>query len=527
MSRNPGINKRNNQMYKERFVVNFQLPVRMAKNVFVGYPSSYRAGMSNLGFHFVFGELKSRSLMKVERIFVDTSPVTLESELKISSGDALFFTLSYEEDYLNLVRILIDSGIEPSREKRGCRPIIVVGGPAVSANPFPMSQVADIISIGEGEGTVSRIAGFVEEYSGGGKDEIVDKLSGVDGIFISGESGKGVTFAHPERIPKLPMSIVLSNKTVFSDMLLMEISRGCPGNCCFCLASAIYRPLRVMTYESIMEKIDEIPGFVKKVGLVSTSVTAHSDFSKIIEGLIKRGIKTSFSSLRAEDIDKEKAVMIGRAGTRSVAMAPETGSEAMRFIMGKKVPDKSYFNAAKLLSSCGINKFTLYFLSGYPGETEEVINETGLFMEKFRKAVGSKVVSVHINIVIPKPWTPLQYYALPKQKNLEKRLRKLEGVCRGVSRNIRIKSVRGALRQAVLSLGGEDVGKAVIEYGKGRISWKKALEHNNIDPGFIHDKDRASQVMPWEDISGPKNRHHLLGRFQNLINQTGTEERIT
>ncbi|MCD6378925.1 radical SAM protein [bacterium] len=498
----------------------------MANNVFVGYPSSYREGMSNLGFHFVFGELKSRELMRVERFFTDTSPLTFESGLKISSAIALFFSFSFEEDYLNLVRILIDSGIEPSREERGCRPIIVVGGPAVSANPVPMSQVADIISIGEGEETVAKIAAFVEEYNGGGRGEILEKLSGVDGIFISGQPGKGVVFAHPEIISKLPMSILLSGKTVFSDMLLMEISRGCPGRCCFCLASAIYRPLRIQPYDSIMETLEEIPRFVNKIGLVSTSVTSHPDFSRIVEELIKRKIKTSFSSLRAEDIDNEKALQIGRTGTRSVALAPETGSEAMRFILGKKVPDDAYFNAANLLALQGIKRFTIYLLSGYPGETEQVINETRLFMEKFKKAVRRGIVSVHINIVIPKPWTPLQFYAMPERKSLERKLKELAGACEGPSRNIRIKSVRSSLRQAILSLGSDDVGKAVIEYGKGRISWNKALAHNDIDPGFIHDKGRVSQVLPWEFISGSINRQYLLRRYNDLMNKTGTGETI-
>jgi hypothetical protein len=110
---------------------------------------------------------------------------------------------------------------------------------------------------------------------------------------------------------------------------------------------------------------------------------------------------------------------------------------------------------------------------------------------------------------------------------LEKRLKELAGVCEGPSRNIRIKSVRSSLRQAILSLGNDDVGKAVIEYAKGRISWNKALAHNNIDPGFIHNKGRVSQVLPWEFISGSINRQYLLRRYNELMNKTSTEETIT
>ncbi len=521
MSRNPGKNRKDNRRFKEKFIVNFQQPARMANNIFVGYPSSYRTGMSNLGFHFIFKKLKSRRLMRVERFFTDTSPFTFESGLKISSSTALFITLSYEEDYLNLVRILIESEIEPSREKRRCRPIIILGGPAVSANPAPMSEVADIIAIGEGEEVINDIADFVDRYGGEGCEKIADKLRGIEGIFVSGQSAEGVELAHPGNIDRFPVSAVLSSNTAFSDMLLMEISRGCTGNCCFCLASAIYSPLRIQRYESIMAVLGEIPEFVRKVGLVSTSVTSHPDFNRIVGELIKRGIKTSFSSLKAEDIDADKALMIGKAGANSVALAPETGSEDIRYILGKKVPDRAYFNAARLLSTQGISKFTLYLISGYPGESEKVIRETELFIKNFKRVIGKATLSVHINVVVPKAQTPLQFYALPEKKNLEMRLGKLAEICESITGNVRVKSIRGVFRQAVLSLGDEDVGKAVIKYGRGGISWKKALRNSNVDPEFIHDKKRLFEFFPWDHITGKTKRDYLFKRFEDLINLTG------
>jgi hypothetical protein len=52
--------------------------------------------------------------------------------------DALLVSVSFELDYVNLVKILISSGIEPSRQLRKSLPMLIVGGIAVTGNPEPV-----------------------------------------------------------------------------------------------------------------------------------------------------------------------------------------------------------------------------------------------------------------------------------------------------------------------------------------------------------------------------------------------------
>ena len=69
----------------------------------------------------------------------------------------IFFSISYEENLFDLVRMLVADGIEPLREKRAGGPLIIAGGPVISSNPVPFFPIADILCAGEGEELLPRV----------------------------------------------------------------------------------------------------------------------------------------------------------------------------------------------------------------------------------------------------------------------------------------------------------------------------------------------------------------------------------
>lgn len=514
MSRKPTI-RRNHRRYKESALRDFPDPQRMAENIFVGYPSSYRTGMSNLGFHFLYGNLRSRRAMKVERFFTDTSPHTYETGQHLSKARALFFSVSYEEDYLNLARILVESGVEPLRERRRSGPLLIAGGPAPSANPVPLGEIVDVVAIGEGESVIDSLADLALSHDIKGGGETARYLEGFRGIYVPGSGEVKSSFAEPEVSGIFTASAVISDGAAFPNMALIEVGRGCPGRCRFCLASALYRPLRMVSFADFKGVLEDFTADIAKVGLVSTSVSAHPDFREMIDYLTGRGVVPSFSSLRAEDIDEERAGALASAGVRSVALAPESGSEKMRAGLGKRVADETYINAAALLRDRGIRKFNLYILTGYPGESEDTYSDTAEFLGRFAEAASGSAVSVHINPLVPKAWTPFQFHAMERRKKLESKLGRLESVCRKAGLNPSTKSIRGSFRQAVLSLGDREVGRAVAKYAGGRISWIRALKDSGVDPDFIHSPRGIDKALPWDGMEGPVKKSELIKRYKN------------
>jgi radical SAM superfamily enzyme YgiQ (UPF0313 family) len=502
----------------------FPRPERGALRVIAAYPAPYRTGISNLGFHFLYGGLRKSSNLHTERVFSDTSPVTLETGSSLSSVAVILFSISYEEDFINVVRILHEAGVPPLREVRAGRPLVIAGGPAVSANPMPLVDIVDAMALGEGEETLGEIVRLIEEMS---RDEIdrrssgepgvlLEALSRIPGMLVPGHSRAGVSFREPVSPSHFPRSVIITPESVFPDTMLVESGRGCPGACAFCLATSIYRPFRFMPLAAFEALVENLHPAVRKIGLVSTAVAANPDFVSIVKLLASKGIAVSFSSLRAEDLDDEKAALVGSIGTASASLAPESGSERVRFALGKRVPDEVYFGAASKLRAAGVSHFTLYLLIGCPGDDAAALAETEVFMGRFRKAIGGRGFSVHVNPLVPKPWTPLQFWAMPEEREIAERQRAAEKMLRKLGLGVQIKSVRSALRQALFSTGDAAIGRAIVHHVEGGLSWKRALAEAGVNADFPHEKKGPETAFPWEAISGPVRRGTLFKRFEAM-----------
>jgi radical SAM superfamily enzyme YgiQ (UPF0313 family) len=428
---------------------------------------------------------------------------------------ALFFTVSYEEDLLNLVKILISLGIEPLRENRSEGPVIIAGGPVISSNPAPFFPVVDVLAAGEGEGTLPLV---IDAISAEGRDReaLSVRLSGVNGLILPGfrESTDPAAPVDPELFQH---SVILTPDTVFPDMLLVEISRGCPGACAFCMATSIYRPFRTMPLERFESIVDHAAGDGPvKVGLVSTAAAAHPDFAGMIDAVDSRGGRVGLSSLRAVDIDPAAAGAIGRAGIRSVSLAPESGSEEMRLRLGKKAPDGIYLEAARLLRAEGITGFTLYMLAGTPGEGKRTFTDTARFLRAFAEAAKGARVTVNLNVLVPKPRTPLQFMAMPRRDGLSSSIDSMKAACREAGIGISVKGQRSSMNQARIALGTEAVGRAAVRFAAGDTSWKRALKDEGIDPDHIHEERGISDTLPWERVFGVGSRETLMRRYRSV-----------
>ncbi|HEY7528564.1 MAG TPA: hypothetical protein VH660_05380, partial [Candidatus Deferrimicrobiaceae bacterium] len=131
------------------------------------YPNRYAAGMSNLGFLSVHARINARPDALCERAFLPAATEerllarrslflsSLESGSPLKNFDVVAFSLSFENDLLNVPSILSAGGVPPFRADRqeagGHRPLVLAGGFAASLNPEPSGVFADAVVIGDGE----------------------------------------------------------------------------------------------------------------------------------------------------------------------------------------------------------------------------------------------------------------------------------------------------------------------------------------------------------------------------------------
>ena len=146
------------------------VPAGGAFKVALVYPNLYYVGMSNLGFQSVFEMLNARPGVLCERAFLPDdihteeleaagSPlVTLDSGTALRDFDMIAFSVSFENDYLHVLKILRLAGIPLRASDRGPNdPIVVLGGAAVFVNPEPLAPFADLFAVGEGEALIPRM----------------------------------------------------------------------------------------------------------------------------------------------------------------------------------------------------------------------------------------------------------------------------------------------------------------------------------------------------------------------------------
>ena len=128
------------------------------------YPNHYYVGMSNLGFQTIYQSLNSEDDIVCERAFLPDSEdlleyqntqtplFSIESQKPLSSFDILAFSISFENDFLNILTLLdlAHIPIESRLRQRGY-PLVIGGGVAVFLNPEPLSEFFDLFVIGEAE----------------------------------------------------------------------------------------------------------------------------------------------------------------------------------------------------------------------------------------------------------------------------------------------------------------------------------------------------------------------------------------
>ena len=115
------------------------------------YPNIYKTAMSSLGYNILYNQLNERDDTWCERIIYPNTK-SIESNMPMKHLDIISFTLQFEEDYFNVLKMLKEAEIPLKRKERGDEyPLIIAGGPCATANPMPLSDYIDLFVIGEGE----------------------------------------------------------------------------------------------------------------------------------------------------------------------------------------------------------------------------------------------------------------------------------------------------------------------------------------------------------------------------------------
>jgi len=477
------------------------------------YPNTYWVGMSNLGLHTLYRTLNRHPGIVCERFFTD-HPRSVENRRPLSDFPIIAFSVSYELDWINVIRILMDNKIELKAAKRSGA-IVMAGGTAVTMNPEPACRILDVCFLGDGEGAADMLhEAFTLSSS---RTEFFDRLEGQCGIYLPARFNPVEPGGEP-RPPRLSImdplnspaySSVLTTDTAFGDMFLVETARGCPYHCKFCTARAIYAPFRPVPIEALLPVLDEAKASGLKLGLVSTSLNNHPQAAGLYAEILARGLAIAPPSLRFGMITPELLEHIRLSKVKGVTLAPETGSEALRRAIGKPIPNEAILEDIERLIASGIRDIKLYCMVGLPDETLNDIDATIDLIKRIRQSFikvsrGNKAVgtlSVNINTFVPKPHSTFERAPMITVNEAKTRIKRLAKGLAGTSNmSVSFEGPKWAYLQAVIARGDRRVFDLIHMLALNPENrWQEVLKNWPANPDYYALRSRPAQErLAWE-----------------------------
>ena len=524
------------------------------------YPNLYQVGMSNLGFQAVYRRLNDHPDLTCERAFLPpwdlwleyqrtgTPILSLESRRPLSDFAALAFALPYEADYPQVLKILDQAHIPLLADQRGPNfPLILAGGVTTFLNPEPLAPFIDAFFLGEAEGQVENFFYFLARNlkSNPDRHQVLKALAAsqpgayvpagyqptyhddgtlADFIPAPGYPSK-VMARHPPDLEAYPChSQLLAPGAEFGQMFLVEVGRGCGRGCRFCAAGFVYRPPRQRSLIELSRQIDLGLTQRHKIGLVGAAVSDHPAIHELCQQVVAAGGQLGISSIRADSADRGLFDLLAQGGVKTIALAPEAGSERLRQVINKGLSEAELNAAAVNLHKAGIPNLRLYFMVGLPTETREEVRDIARLVKRLKHAVtkssrgrkGLASLTVSLHSFVPKPFTPFQWVPFLDLPELKDRIRLVKRALKG-SPQVRVHAdlPKWAYIQALLARGDRRVGLMLLAAHQAGGNWNQAFRHSPLNPDFFVLRPRApEELFPWDFIDHGLHKSYLWEEYQ-------------
>jgi len=265
---------------------------------------------------------------------------------------------------------------------------IVLGGPEVTHSKLNFLKAgADVIAIGEGEDTMLDLAQTLEKSG-----FTQESLSGIPGIAWLNVSNELITNPEREKLKDMDLLPMPDRKAIDlqkyldawksrhgSNAVSISTMRGCPYTCKWCSRAVYGLSYRRRSPEKVVEEMRWIIDnyqpdtlwFVDDVFTIS-----HKWLRSFAELVEKEDVRIPFECItRADRMNDEVLQLLKRSGCYRVWIGAESGSQRIIDAMDRRVKVDQVRDMIILAKKYQIQSGTFIML-GYPGETEDDIEET-------------------------------------------------------------------------------------------------------------------------------------------------------
>ncbi|MHC4526006.1 MAG: TIGR03960 family B12-binding radical SAM protein, partial [Planctomycetota bacterium] len=489
---------------------------------------------------------------------------SLESHARVSDFDMIGFSLTNELCYTNLLNMLDLAGLEVRSEKRSeDDPIVIVGGQAANCAE-PISAFADMFVLGEAEEAAVQIVELYRQMKAEGKSKAdfllqcaeyfsfvyVPKFYEMNdaGMLTPKIEGAKTDFKNAvvqdfENAP-IPEKPIVPFVQSVHERVSIEIMRGCPGRCRFCQASFCRRPVRIRSVDCILDaaiKQYKSTGF-DTLSLLSLSTSDYPYLDELVETLNAHfaplHVGLSVPSLRVQKQLQLLPKMMTSVRKGGLTIAVEAASEHLRDVINKPITDEDLCAAVSAAYEAGFLRVKLYFMVGFPCETEEDILrivDLSNKLSSLRKDVDGKFaeITAAVSWLVPKAHTPFGWLGQKDRAYFENAKdlilsRKRELKLRFVKFNFH--EIDRSILESAMGRGGRELcdvietawrngGKFDLwNEGFDLQRWQIAFETAGLNLEAEAQKSfMPEQILPWSHLGGPdtagllKHYHQSMG----------------
>lgn len=179
---------------------------------------------------------------------------------------------------------------------------------------------------------------------------------------------------------------------------IVRSSRGCPGNCLFCVKTKM-EWFRLFSIERFCNEIEELLGYGFETFFFSDDTFGFSlkRLTEFAEELTNRNLKIKWTSnLRIKDITDEKIALMKKLGAYRVFIGIETINEKTSEGINKNLKEKEILDKISILKKYNI-EFHASFILGNPGDTEDDLKN----MLDFAKKIQPTLVTFNLIKLFP------------------------------------------------------------------------------------------------------------------------------